>query len=191
MTTLYIGMILFGGLHLFSILLPAQRNALKAKLGEKPWKGVYALVSLAGLGFLIAGFLQSRSGPLAADWLFVPADWTRHLTMLLVLLAFILLGASHGKGYIKTWVRNPMSLGIALWATGHLLANGKRTDVYLFGTFLVVAVADIIMSEIRGKRPTHQPRLRSDVIAVIVGMVLYVIFLFGFHPYVLNLPVTG
>lgn len=191
MTTLYIGMILFGGLHLFSILLSAQRDALKAKLGEKPWKGVYALVSLAGLGFLIAGFLQSRSGPLAADWLFVPADWTRHLTMLLVLLAFILLGASHGKGHIKSWVRNPMSLGIAFWATGHLLANGKRTDVYLFGTFLVVAAADIIMSEIRGKRPTHQPRLRSDVIAVIVGMVLYVIFLFGFHPYVLNLPVTG
>lgn len=191
MTLLYIGIILFGGLHLFSILLPAQRDALKARLGEKPWKGLYALVTLAGLGFLIAGFLRSRSGPLAADWLYVPADWTRHLTMLLVLLAFILLGASHGKGYIKTWVRNPMSLGIAFWATGHLLANGKRTDVYLFGTFLVVAIADILLSEIRGKRPTHQPQLRSDVIAVIVGMVLYVIFLFGFHPYVLNLPVTG
>jgi hypothetical protein len=26
---------------------------------------------------------------------------------------------------------------------------------------------------------------------VIVGMVLYVIFLFGFHPYVLNIPVAG
>ena len=31
----------------------------------------------------------------------------------------------------------------------------------------------------------------ADVIAVIVGMVLYVIFLFGFHPYVLNVPVIG
>ena len=91
------------------------------------------------------------------------------------------------------WIElhNPMSIGIALWATGHLLANGKRTAVYLFGMFLVVALADIIMSELRGKRPTHEPRLRSDIVAVIAGMVLYVIFLFGFHPYVLNLPVTG
>ena len=110
--------------------------------------------------------------------------------MLFVLLAFILLGASHGKGYLKKWLHNPMSIGIGLWSAGHLLANGKRTDVYLFGLFLVVALADIIMSEIRGKKPSHEPRLRSDVIAVIAGMVLYVIFLFGFHPYVLNLPIV-
>jgi len=33
--------------------------------------------------------------------------------------------------------------------------------------------------------------VRFDMIAVMVGMILYVIFLLGFHPYVLNLPVTG
>jgi len=191
MTELYIGMILLGGIHLLAILFPAWREALRARLGAMVWKGLYALVSLAGLGFLIAGFLQSRSGPLAADWLYFPAPWTRHVTMLFVLLAFILVGAAHGKGHLKLWLRNPMSIGIALWALGHLLANGKRVDVYMFGTFLVVALADIVMSELRGKRPSHQPNMRSDMIAVLVGMILYVIFLLGFHPYVLNLPVTG
>lgn len=191
MTELYIGMILLGGIHLLAILFPAWREALRARLGAMVWKGLYALVSLAGLGFLIAGFLQSRSGPLAADWLYFPAPWTRHVTMLFVLLAFILIGAAHGKGYLKLWLRNPMSIGIALWALGHLLANGKRVDVYIFGTFLVVALADIVMSELHGKRPSHQPSVRSDMIAVMVGMILYVIFLLGFHPYVLNLPVTG
>ena len=190
MTYLYLGILLFGGTHLFSILFPALRDSLKRSLGEKAWKGLYALASLAGLALMIAGFLMSRSGPLAADLIYYPAEWTRHATMLLVLLAFILLGASHGKGYLKAWLHNPMSIGIALWATGHLLSNGKRVAVYLFGTFLVVALADIIMSEIRGKRPGHLPRLRSDVIAVIAGIVLYAIFLFGFHPYVLNLPVV-
>ena len=107
-----------------------------------------------------------------------------------MLLAFIFLAASHGKGYLRKFVHNPMSIGIALWAGGHILANGKRTDIYLFGTFFAVAVADIVMSEIRGKRPVYEPRLRSDIIAVIAGMVLYVIFLFGFHPYVLNVPVV-
>ena len=32
--------------------------------------------------------------------------------------------------------------------------------------------------------------IRSDIIAVVVGLVLYTIFLFGFHPYVLNLPIV-
>jgi uncharacterized membrane protein len=189
MTYLYLGILLFGGSHLFSILFPALRDSLKRSLGEKPWKGLYALVSLAGLALIIVGFAKSRAGPLAADVLYFPADWTRHITMLFVLLAFILIGASHGKGYLKSWLHNPMSLGIALWSAGHLLANGKRTDVYMFGTFLVVALADIVMSEVRGKRPTHTPRLKSDIVAVIVGVVLYAVFLFGFHPYVLNLPV--
>jgi uncharacterized membrane protein len=191
MTALYLGIILFGGSHLFSIFFPGARDQIKARLGEKAWKGLYSIVSLIGIVLVIVGYWQSRSGPLAADWLYVPADWTRHANMLFVLLAFIFLGASHGKGYIKKWTHNPMSIGIALWSGGHLLTNGKRTDVYMFGMFFVIAVADIVMSEIRGKRPTHEPRLRSDIIAVIVGMILYVIFLFGFHPYVLNLPVAG
>ena len=190
MTALYLGIVLFGGSHLFSIFFPGARDGLKARLGEKAWKGLYALASLAGIVLLVIGYWGSRSGPRAADWLYVPADWSRHVVMLFVLLAFILLGASHGKGYLKKWLHNPMSIGIGLWSAGHLLANGKRTDVYLFGLFLVVALADIIMSEIRGKKPSHEPRLRSDVIAVIAGMVLYVIFLFGFHPYVLNLPIV-
>jgi uncharacterized membrane protein len=190
MTYLIIGIVIFGGVHLFSMLLPATRDRLRAKYGERAWKGGYALVSLIGLGLMIRGFWSSRSGPGAADLLYYPADWTQHLNMLLVLLAFIALSASHGKGYLKLWLRNPMSIGFALWSFGHLLANGKRAAVYLFGTFLVIAVLDIVLSTLRGKRPTHEPRIRSDIIAVIVGVILYLIFLFGFHPYILNLPVV-
>lgn len=191
MAYLLFGILLFGGIHLFSMLLPTRRDALKARLGEKLWKGFFAIVSLVGLGLMVRGFLLSRSGPLAADWLYVPADWARHVTMLFVLLGFIFLAASHGKSHLRLWLRHPMSIGIALWASGHLLSNGKRTDVYLFGTFLVVALLDIVLSTLRGKVPVYEPHLRSDIVAVIVGMVLYVIFLFGFHPYVLNLPVAG
>ncbi len=190
MTLLYLGVFLFAGPHLFSSLLPAVRDGLKSRVDPKLWRAVYSAVALLGLVLMIIAFMQSRSGPLAADWVYVPEPWARHVTMLLVLLGFIFLGAAHGKGYIKKWVHNPMSIGVALWSAGHLLANGKRTDVWLFGAFLVVALADIISSEIRGKRPAHEPRLRSDVIAVIAGMVLYVIFLLGFHPYVLNIPVV-
>lgn len=191
MTYLFTGIVLFGGIHLFSMLLPGQRDGLRARLGEGAWKGLFVVVSLLGLGLMIRGFMLSRSGPLAADMVYDPASWSRHAAMLLVLLGFIAIASSHGKGHLKLWLGNPMSIGIGLWATGHLLANGKRTDVYLFGTFLVLALADIALSSQRGKVPGHLPRLRSDIIAVVAGMVLYVIFLFGFHPYVLNLPVAG
>lgn len=191
MTLLYIGGLLFAGTHLFSILFPGLRDGFRARLGEKPWKGVYALLSLAGVVLMVIGYSGSRAGPATADVLYDGWYELRHLTMLLMLLAFILIGASHGKGYLKTWLRNPMSIGIVLWAGSHLLVNGQRADVWLFAPFLVVGLADIVMSEMRGKRPRHTPRIRSDIVAVVVGAVLYLVFAFGFHPYVLNVPVAG
>ena len=53
------GIAVFAGVHLFSMLLPGQRDALKARMGEGPYKGIYALVSLAGLALMIWGFWLS------------------------------------------------------------------------------------------------------------------------------------
>lgn len=190
MTYLIIGIVLFGGVHLLSMLLPQVRDRLEKRLGERRWKGLFSLASLLGLGLMIRGVMLARSGPRAADWIYFPADWTKPVTMLAVFLAFIAIAASQGKGHLKLWLRNPMSIGIGLWAFGHLLSNGKRTDVYLFGTFLAVALLDIVLSTLRGKVQVYRPTFRSDAIAVIIGVALYAIFLYGFHPYVLNIPVT-
>jgi uncharacterized membrane protein len=187
---LIVGIAVFAGVHLFSMLLPGQRNELKARMGEGPYKGIYALISLAGVALMIWGFWTVSSGPAANNVVYQPAPWTRHVTMLLVLLGFISLSGFHGKGYLKRWLRNPFSIGITLWSVGHLLSNGMLHDVLLFGTFLVLAVLDIVLSEMRGKRPRHHPQIRSDLTAVVSGVVLYVIFLFGFHPYVLNAPIV-
>ena len=187
MTLLYIGSLLFGGSHLFSILFHGLRDSFRAQLGEKLWKALYGVVSLLGIVLMVAGFIQVRDTP---DVLYEGIPGMRHLTMLMVLFAFILIGASHGKGYLRKWLHNPMSIGIVLWAGGHLLVNGRRSDLWLFGTFLVVGLADILMSEVRGTRPDYIPRVRSDIVAVVVGILLYAVFLFGFHPYVLGIPVV-
>ena len=189
MGTLIAGIVIFASAHLFSLLLPDVRNGLRRGLGEGPYKGLYSLVSLAGLALMIWGFWSLSSGPAASDFVYVPAESMRHVTMLLVLLGFICLGAFHGKGHLKLWLRNPFSVGIVLWSFGHLLSNGRLYDVLLFGTFLVLAVLDIILSTARGKRPVHDPNIRSDVIAVVVGVVLYGVFLFGVHPYIFNVPI--
>ena len=84
---LWLGVVLMAGAHFFSMLLPARRDALKKVLGEMPWKVAYSVVVLAGLALMIKGLLAARAGPLAADILYLPPDWTRHLTMLMVLAA--------------------------------------------------------------------------------------------------------
>jgi uncharacterized membrane protein len=190
MSYLIVGLGIFTVLHLYSMLLPVSRDKLKARMGEGAYKGVYSVAALVGLGVMIMGYRQLSAGPEAGNFLYEPPGGMRHVTMLLVLLAFISIGAFHGRGYLKRWLRNPFSIGIALWSFGHLLSNGRVHAVLMFGTFLALALLDIILSTARGKWPLHEPQPRSDVIAVIVGMVLYVVFLFGFHPYVLNLPVV-
>ena len=189
MNYMIIGIVLFGGTHLLSILLPGLRDSLRASLGEGLFKGIYGAAGLVGLGLMIYGFHGQWAAALAAPPAYEPPAWGRHVTMLFVLLGFILLGASHGKGYLKLWLRNPMSLGVSLWAVGHLLANGRMIDILLFGTFLAIGLLDIAFSTLRGKVPMHEPRVRSDIVAVVVGVVLYGVFVFGFHPYVLGVPV--
>ncbi|MGE0238842.1 MAG: NnrU family protein [Parvibaculaceae bacterium] len=190
MTLIFIGIVIFFGVHLLAMLLPDPRVHLLERLGEGPYKGLFSLVSAIGLGLMIYGFYTTRGALEPDDYLYAPAPWTRHAAMGLVLLAFIFVGASHGKGYLKLWLKHPMSIGIGLWAIAHLLANGERPDVIFFASFLALAVLDIILATLRGKLPQHEPRLRSDVIAVVVGIVLYLVFLFGFHPYILNLPIV-
>ena len=190
MSLLVIGIVIFVGAHLLVMLFPAQRQGLHQRVGEGPFKGLFSLVSAIGLGLMIYGFYTTRGVLEPSDYLYTPPPWTRHAAMGLVLLAFIFVGASHGKGYLKLWLQQPMSIGFGLWAIAHLLANGERPDIYLFGSILVVAVLDIILSTMRGKIPHHEPQLKSDVRAVLIGVILYLIFLFGFHPYVLHVPIV-
>jgi uncharacterized membrane protein len=190
MTSVYIGVILFAGTHLFSMLMPAARDSLKARLGENAFKGVYSIVGLIGIALMVYGYSNAWATGDGIMPVYDPPTWGRHVAMLFVLLGFILIGASHGKGHLKLWLRSPTSIGVALWALGHLLANGFKLDLWIFGTFLALGVLDVILCAMRGKGPTHEPQLRSDIIAVIVGVVLYAVLLFGFHPYVLGVPVV-
>ena len=122
MRILYIGILLFGGSHSFSILLPAVRNRLKAWWGEWRYKGMYSFVSLVGVALMFWGYSLTRDN---GEMLYVPMAGAKHVTMLIVLLGFICISAFHGKSHIKKWLQNPFSIGISLWSIGHLLASGR------------------------------------------------------------------
>lgn len=180
MTLLLVGMLLFIGAHSVSIVAPAWRDGMAARLGEKSWKGLYSVASLVGFVLLILGYSAARQAPVV---LYVPPVWTRHLALLLMVPVFPLLVATYLPGRISRAARHPMLLAVKLWATAHLLANGMLADVVLFGGLLAWAVADRISLKRRPARPVPAaPALPvNDFVAAGLGLMVYVAFVAALH----------
>jgi len=191
MSLLVAGLILFLGVHSVSIVAPAWRDLQVERHGEKVWKGLYALVSFAGLILLIYGYGIARHAPVV---LYTPPLALRHVALLLMLPVFPLLFAAYLPGRIQRAARHPMLLSVKLWATAHLLANGTLADVLLFGAFLVWAVADRI--SVKRRTAPHQvpgapPGALNDVVALVGGLVVYVGFVFGVHAWLIGVSPLG
>jgi uncharacterized membrane protein len=181
MALLALGLVLFLGIHSVSIVAPAWRNAQVARRGEHAWKGVYSLVSLAGLVLLIYGYGAARQ---SAPLLYAPPQLLHQLSLLLMLPVFPLLFAAYMPGRIQRGARHPFLLAVLLWATAHLLSNGTLADVLLFGAFLVWTVADLISVQRRAvphKVPGAPPAAFNDVVAIVGGLLVYVGFLLWAH----------
>ncbi len=188
MFSLILGTILFAGPHFLSTLLPAQRDRLTARFGEGTFKGAYAVVSWLGLILMVYAYWTTRGD---GHMLYAPQGSMRHATMGLATTGMILLAASHGKSHIRLWLQNPFSIGIALWCIGHLLSVGQFAADWFWLTLLAVALTDIAVSIARGKKPEFQPMWRSDIIAVVAGLILTGLLVSLFHPYVLGVRLTG
>jgi uncharacterized membrane protein len=188
MIVLIFGLILFFGIHV--IPMTALKSRLQQRLGDNGYKGLFSIVALVGLVLIIWGFASTRGTPAQADMLYDPPAWARHVTMTLVLLAFIAFGIYLHKGRLKIWLRHPMSIAIGLWCIGHLISNGDVPGVLVFASFLTYAIVDIIVAEARGTRANFVPKPKHDIIAPLAGIVMYVAMLF-LHPYVIGVPVLN
>ncbi|MGH8177024.1 MAG: NnrU family protein [Steroidobacter sp.] len=180
MIYLIAGLLVFLGIHSVSIVAPNWRDATAARLGERPWKGLYAVISIASFVLLIWGYGVARMDPVV---LYVPPPWTRWLAALLMLPVFPLLLAAYFPGRIQATLKHPMLAAVKFWALAHLLANGALADLLLFGGFLAWAVADRISFKRRMQRPVRgAPASRfNDAIAVVVGLALYFVFMNWLH----------
>jgi uncharacterized membrane protein len=180
MTYLIVGLVLFLGVHSVSIFASDWRDRTAARLGPHPWRGLYSLLSIAGFVLLIWGYGIARQEPVV---LYTPPAWTRYLSAILMLPVFPLLLAAYLPGRIKTATKHPMLAAVKFWALAHLLSNGMLADVLLFGGFLVWAAADRMSFKWRQARPipTAPPKPFNDLIAVVAGLALYVLFAFYLH----------
>ena len=142
MTLLILGLVLFLGAHTFTTLRQLRQPAI-ARLGEGPYKGLYSLVSAAGIVLIVIGFGRYRHAGYIAIW--DPPPGLHAVTLILMWVSFVSLAAAYSPlGKIKASLRHPMLVGVKAWALAHLIANGDLGSILLFGGFLAWAVYDRI-----------------------------------------------
>lgn len=182
MLLLIIGLVLFLGVHSVRVWGEPYRVGLIARMGEGPWKGLYSLASILGLALVVYGYGAARAEPYV---LWASPTWARHLSTLVVLVAFVLFAAAYVPGNrLKATLGHPLALGAGLWAAAHLVANGTAADLLLFGGFLAWSTAVFVRARARDRgaaRAYPRGQLAGDLASVGVGLVLWAVFAFYLH----------
>jgi len=209
MTQLILGLILFLGAHSVRIWADGWRDQTIEAYGEKAFKGVYALVSILGFYLLVVGYGEARLQTVA---LWNPPIFTKHISMLLMLLSSILLVATYiPRNHFKMRLGHPMVLSVKVWALSHLLANGNLADLVLFGSFLIWAVLNFRSARARDRalllhlnvtedaageplaetESTNQPKLPSTIITLVSGIATWALITFVLHAKVVGVSPMG
>jgi uncharacterized membrane protein len=182
MTYLFLGLLVFLGAHSVRIVSDDWRTRTIGKSGELPWKAVYSVVSVLGLGLLVWGFGLARQQPVQ---LWSPPTGMRHLAALLTLVSFVLLAAAYvPRNSIKARLHHPMVLAVKVWAVAHLVANGNLAHVLMFGLFLLWSIFDFAAARRRDRSGGIQyppGRAGATVITVIVGLGAWLAFALWLH----------
>lgn len=151
MLSLVLAALFFVAIHL-GVSGTSLRGAVVGRLGARGFTIAFSLASLAGIVWLVTAYKgadyrplwgQSETWKLVADILMLPA-------FLLVVIGLTTpnptavaqeaLVTRPPQGIVQV-TRHPFLMGVALWASLHLVANGDLASLLLFGAMLLVAVA--------------------------------------------------
>ena len=80
-----------------------------------------------------------------------------------------------------------------IWAFAHLLVNGTLADVLLFASFLVWAIVVRISLQRRVPTPVPAapPSRYNDLIALLLGIGLYALFIYRLHALIIGVPLLS
>ena len=163
---------LFLPLSHFGISSSPLRAVLADNLGERPYQGLYSLISLAAFAWLIIAYRHADAHVLwVAPWI------VKRAVLPLVLLAFLLVvvgvttpnpttvGAdvlfdrpdvAHG---IVRITRNPFLWGTATWALAHIIATGELASLLCFGSIGALGLVGASLLDAKKERQ-HGERWR-------------------------------
>jgi uncharacterized membrane protein len=179
MFTLVVGVLLWTGIHLVPVLAGPFRESLIEKLGNKGYRGVFALAILASLALIVLGW---RSTP--ETYIYILPYPVKTIGFVLICLSFIIFGAAHHPSSIKQYIRHPMLTGVFLWAASHLLTNGTTRAMVLFGGIGLWSLVEIVLLNRRDGAYTkpEKPDLSEEMKGVFISAGVLVLLLL-LHPY--------
>jgi len=187
MTALVIGLVLFLGLHSTRLVADGARSRFIARRGLGAWRGLYTLGSAIGLVLIVWGYSLALRQPVV---LWSPPAWLRPLAGALMLASIVLIVAAYvPRNHVKARLGHPMVLGVKVWAFAHLISTRTLADVLLFGTFLLWAVLCYRSLRARDRAAALQPaagQALPTLVAVVAGTVLWFVFAFWLHGWLIG-----
>jgi uncharacterized membrane protein len=151
MGLLIIAALVWIGIHL-GIAGTKVRDAIVSRIGDGPFRGLFSLLSIAAIVFLV---LAWKGAPTTSLW-YAPT-WFLWVLAVVMAVAFVLFVASVAEPNptmiggetaitrpprgIQRITRHPMLWSFALWAAVHVIGNGDTAAIVFFGAFLVTALA--------------------------------------------------
>ena len=192
MAVLILGLVVFLGVHSIRIFAGDWRRRQVTRLGEGPWKGLYALTSPDRVCADYCGFRRRADNPgvtLCAAGLAAASQRRLHPDRV-----FLVAAAYVPRNHLKEKIGHPMLAGVKAWALGHLLSIGMLRDVVLFGAFLVWAIVDFVVSRRRDRASgTEYPAgtVGGDVVTVVVGVIAWALVAFWLHQLLIGMKSAG
>ncbi len=186
MIMLFLGILLWSGVHYIPSLAPNFRSGLIEKLGNG-YRGLFSATVVASIVLLVFGWKSMEP-----EILYDPLPDAVQIASVLMIIAFYLFAAAHGPSNIKRITRHPMLMGVIVWGVAHLIANGDSRSALLFGGMIIWAIVEILAINRRDgdyEKPEPAP-MKKDVIKVIAAIVVYGVLVFA-HPYFTGVPVMG
>jgi uncharacterized membrane protein len=165
----------------FGVSSTGLRGALVGRLGEGPYLGLYSLVALAAIAWLVVAYGRA---PYVELW--PAAAWTRWVPFLVTPVAALLIVAGlsgpnptavgqentleseePARGAVRI-TRHPFLWGVGLWALSHMVPNGDLASLVFFGAFAALALAGTVLIDAKrarrdGERWRRFARLTSNL----------------------------
>jgi uncharacterized membrane protein len=164
MFILFLGVLLWSGLHFWKRVSPASR----ARLGDKG-KGLIAVGLVLSIVLMVVGY---RGAEGTVFWGRTPA--MTGINNLLMLLAFYLYAASAAKTRVTKWVRNPQLTAVKVWAISHILVNGDTPSFLLFGGLFAWALAEVIvLNRVAPPAPYRDVPMKKEITAAVATLVAF------------------
>ena len=173
------GILIFTFGHMFKRLVPAGRDFVDQKLGEKLSKIFMRLILFIGFFLVTIGYHQEEYD----IYFYIAPAWLSAVTHALMLVSVALLSVGHRifghASRLQKHIKHPMLTAAVVWCVAHLLINGTLMAFILFGSIGVWAAIQIYLLQKNNIRiESYQGSLTGDLILLGFVAFIYIIIVF-------------